>query len=437
MAKFSEQFLRAMTQPSYQEGLFTAAKELGGLRGRFVEGQRQQGITSNLLDLQQSIARGEDPSKAIGLLVDLGADAGTIAQFSQLGMQQRKNVLEEERKEAEATAFASRKKSLSSTAKALGFDDLANRIEGITNKEELKDVAKEIRKAELDRQPSQTPLQRKYLAGNVGIDSDLFDKLNLATVPDSIFNEYIVGQKGDLKPYQKGEKVEFFRVNEAGRVWSDDDGMWVEANQLGLEQAPPQVQRVENIATGMADELAKVGAKNFSEAHENARLAADALGSVNRTLPTIDNMFTGAGAELKLNISRFSRAFGVDVVDPTSIEDTEKYIAESGRRVAQYITNLGAGTGLSDADREYAEKVVAGNITVDAEALKDLLGVIKESAQRTIKNYQDTRSSLEKALGENKSALAFYGDIFVDPGPTPTGPRVPSPTAQSYLPPSP
>lgn len=34
MAKFSQQFLRAMTQPSYQEGLFTAARELGGLRGR-------------------------------------------------------------------------------------------------------------------------------------------------------------------------------------------------------------------------------------------------------------------------------------------------------------------------------------------------------------------------------------------------------------------
>lgn len=34
MARFSEQFLRAMTQPSYQEGLFTAARELGGLRGR-------------------------------------------------------------------------------------------------------------------------------------------------------------------------------------------------------------------------------------------------------------------------------------------------------------------------------------------------------------------------------------------------------------------
>lgn len=37
MAKFSQQFLQAMAQPSYQEGLFTAARELGGLRGRLEE----------------------------------------------------------------------------------------------------------------------------------------------------------------------------------------------------------------------------------------------------------------------------------------------------------------------------------------------------------------------------------------------------------------
>jgi hypothetical protein len=142
-------------------------------------------------------------------------------------------------------------------------------------------------------------------------------------------------------------------------------------------------------------------------------------------------MFTGAGAELKLNISRYTRAFGVDVVDPSTITDTETYIAESGRRVAQYITNLGAGTGLSDADREYAKQVVAGNITVDATSLKRLLGVIKQNAQRTISNYNTTRSDIEKELGENnKGALAFYGDIFVDSGPTASGL---SPQAQSYL----
>ena len=37
MAKFSQQFLQAMAQPSYQEGLFSAARDLGGLRGRLEE----------------------------------------------------------------------------------------------------------------------------------------------------------------------------------------------------------------------------------------------------------------------------------------------------------------------------------------------------------------------------------------------------------------
>jgi len=41
MAKFSQQFLRAMAQPSYQEGLFTAARELGEMPGRIREEERQ------------------------------------------------------------------------------------------------------------------------------------------------------------------------------------------------------------------------------------------------------------------------------------------------------------------------------------------------------------------------------------------------------------
>ena len=56
MAKFSQQFLQAMAQPSYQEGLFTAARELGGLRGRLEKErleeakkqQRTQAVASGL-----------------------------------------------------------------------------------------------------------------------------------------------------------------------------------------------------------------------------------------------------------------------------------------------------------------------------------------------------------------------------------------------------
>ena len=421
MAKFSQEFLRQMANPAMGQGLFTTAKQVAQLPGQLQQQQLQQQQRQQLAQI--------DTNSPQGLL--------QLAQFyrQQGDIENAVKYEEAARKlQSQITAqanFGTRKTSLATTATALGMTDLAARIEGVTDQDELKEIAKEIRTAELAKIPTQDPLVRKRMANAAGIPPDLFDELKLATVRDSVFNDYISGEKGDLKPYQKDNKVQFFRVNERGRVWDESQLKWVEANELNLEEAPPQVQRVETVATGMADELSKIGAKNFAEAHENARLAADALGSVNRTLPTIDNMFTGAGAELKLNISRYTRAFGVDVVDPSTIADTEAYVAESGRRVAQYITNLGAGTGLSDADREYAQKVVAGNITVDSTALKRLLGVIKQNAQRTISNYNTTRSNIETELGENnKGALAFYGDIFVDPGPTASGL---SPQAQSYL----
>ena len=405
-------------RPAYLEGLFTAAQQAG----MAPQVRRQREALSQL-----------DPSTVQGLggLATYYQGQGDMENATKYATAAR-NLQTQITEEAN---FNSRKNSLANTATALQLPELAARVTGVSDSEELKTIAKEIRQIERDKMPTQTPLVRKRMANAAGISPELFDELGLAKVRDSVFNEYISGEKGKIEPYLKDNKVGLFRVNEAGRVWDDNQQKWVEAGTLGLEAAPPQVQRVETIASGMADELAKVGAKAFAEAHENARLAADALGSVNRTLPTIDNMFTGAGAELKLNISRYARTFGVDVVDPSTIADTEAYVAESGRRVAQYITNLGAGTGLSDADREYAEKVVAGNITVDKEALKRLLGVIKASSQRTIKNYRSLRTSVEKELGEaNKGSLALYGNIFVDEGPTqePAGAGL-SDAAKSYF----
>ena len=40
--------------------------------------------------------------------------------------------------------------------------------------------------------------------------------------------------------------------------------------------------------------------------------------------------------------------------------------------VGRLIKQFGAGTGLSDADRQYAEKMAGGKITLDVKALKDV-----------------------------------------------------------------
>ena len=449
MARFGRDFVRAATQPAFTQGLFTAAQQMGSApRRRREEAEaerkrkeeeaklaRQRQYQAGLLTLGAS---GEfDPEMlqdALGGAAELGIDPSQAIQALSAGQTLREQQLKEAEAKAKEQAFINRKNALANTATRLGLEDLANRIPTITSTEELRDVASEMRKTELEKLPSLNRLQRKRLARASGVTDTEFDSLELATVSDDAFNSLISGQSGDLEPFMEGEDVKFYRVNEAGRVYDINTSQWKDAQELGLEPPPPQVQRIENVATGMADELAKVGAKNFAEAHEGAKKAADALGSIKRTLPTVDNMFTGAGAETKLNISRYARTFGIDVVDPDRIADTEAYIAESGRRVAEYITNLGAGTGHSDADREYAERVVAGNITTDKEALKRLLTVLKQDAERKIVNFNNLKTEVSEKLGpQGSAALAFYGDIFVsEPEPVPASTGL-SEQASSYL----
>ena len=450
MARFSQAFLQGLLQPTYQQGLFEAARGVGQTPGIMRMQQQQQlekqqqeqklaaqrQYQANLLSLGASGQFDPEMLKgALGGAVELGIDPSQVIQSLSTGQALRQQQLEEAENKAKEQAFINRKVSLASTAKNLGLDDLANRISTVTSTEELRDIATEMRKAEFDKLPSLTPLQRKRLARASGITDDEFDSLDLANVPDGAFNNIVSGQEGDLKAFLDGADVKLYRENKFGRVYDINTKQWKDAEELGLEQAPPQVQRVENITSGMAEELSKIGAKSFADAHEKARKAADALGSVNRTLPTVDNMFTGAFAEQKLNVARYARSFGINAVDPERITDTESYIAESGRRVAEYITNLGAGTGLSDADREYAEKVVAGNITADREALKRLLTVIKQDAERKITRFNTLKQNVSKKLGSGGSAaLAFYGDIFVSESEAITPPNnVLSDEARSYL----
>jgi hypothetical protein len=472
MATFSQGFLSSLGRPAMAESLFGLGATIGGLPGQRKQQQKQQAFNQLMKQGQQAMASGDAAALAsigqqlaaagyqkeaqqltqasreasqkaklqgvlsgvdlqtpegLGTLSEYYRGEGNVAQAIELATQQR----ELEKQRDKENKFVERKVNLSNTALKLNQPDLAERIQGITDPEELRTIATEIRKTEVERMPTQNPLVRKQMARAAGIPDELFTELDLAKTPDSVFNEYITGQKGKMEFFLQDGKIVDYRVNEAGLVWNRDTDRWTEASQLGLQPAPPQVQKVQNITAGMGDELAKVGAKSFSELAENAGKAADALSSINRSLPNLDNMFTGAGAEIKLNVVRYAETLGIPLADPSSIVDTEAYIADSGRRVAQYIVNLGAGTGLSDADRKYAERVVAGDITLNAGTLKRLLEDMRKGARNKIEMYKKTRGRVKTSLGESgEAALAWFPeDFYVDEGPAP----VRSQAASSFL----
>lgn len=67
MAKFSQAFLRSMAQPSYQEGLFTAARQLGGLRGKMQEEQEIRGTQESLAQMMNTNSRIAETGNLKGL----------------------------------------------------------------------------------------------------------------------------------------------------------------------------------------------------------------------------------------------------------------------------------------------------------------------------------------------------------------------------------
>jgi hypothetical protein len=100
-----------------------------------------------------------------------------------------------------------------------------------------------------------------------------------------------------------------------------------------------------------------------------------------------------------------ARAFGMDVAA------TEAFFAGIGGEVAERITQFGAGTGLSDADRTYAKKIAGGEETFSKEGIEKIMRINEETARDMVRLYGEERTRLAKKEPE---VLDYYPDIKID-----------------------
>lgn len=89
-----------------------------------------------------------------------------------------------------------------------------------------------------------------------------------------------------------------------------------------------------------------------------------------------EGMITGAGANAMTAVGNALAQFGIggdNVSDP--VARTQAYSALVGQRVGSIIKQFGSGTGLSDADRKYAERIAGGQISLTPEALQRIFTI--------------------------------------------------------------
>jgi len=406
MARFSQAFLQGLLQPTYQQGLFEAAKGLGQTPAIMGLQRQEREQKQKLADIYSTAMQpGTTSVQMFQAAQQLMAQGKTEEAISLLT--QARDLQEKEKGNA---ALTERKTDVALQAEEMGFPELAKQVRSASSLERVNAIGDKLTERKMETMPElSVPARRKVLLGK-GYTPQFVGTLDLKNMSKQEFKAYSDLQKGKVEMFLQDGQPVAYRVTDSGMVAVD--GKLVDPSTLNLTEAPNQ-QVIKNVTSGMAGELSKLGAESFAESYTQAKKSADSIRSIDNIIGDVDTMFTGSLANVNLQVNKFLKAVGYPV-DNVPIENTEAFLAESAKRVADYITNLGAGTGLSDKDLAFTTKVVAGDITLDETTIKRMLEEFRREASRKIENYNKIRSSVSDKLGdENQAALAFYDPVFV------------------------
>lgn len=127
---------------------------------------------------------------------------------------------------------------------------------------------------------------------------------------------------------------------------------------------------------------------------------------------------TGPFAESRLFIAKVANSLGLP--SPISEEDvsvTEAYLAASVQATANIVKQFGAGTGISDRDREFAAKAAGGDLSMSREALQSIVGAAKMAIiNKTIAHNANVAKIARNTPGDTGEAYfdmqAFTEDEF-------------------------
>ena len=140
-----------------------------------------------------------------------------------------------------------------------------------------------------------------------------------------------------------------------------------------------QAANLEALGKENAEAIVKILLENKNVNNDKVAI----LESLNRQINLLDEgIITGTGANVQTAIAGFLAKAGF--ISSNTVEATQTFIANAAELTAKEIKAFGAGTGLSDADREFAANMVAGNIALTEGALRRILKIRAQIARSQI-----------------------------------------------------
>jgi hypothetical protein len=144
---------------------------------------------------------------------------------------------------------------------------------------------------------------------------------------------------------------------------------------------PPQEKAFEG-------ELGKGQAKSIIDNRAAAQDAASIIDTVKTGRDIMKSgMITGAGADFLVNLNQGLKTAGIDAGYADAAANSQAFSANMAGNVGKLIKQFGAGTGLSDADREFAKDMAGGRIALDAKAIDKILNINERAARNVITRH--------------------------------------------------
>lgn len=172
----------------------------------------------------------------------------------------------------------------------------------------------------------------------------------------------------------------------------------------------------------------------LDKSQEAANAAKDEINAIHRSREQLDSpggIFSGAGADVRLKLAKVADFLGVPGAD--KIENTEAFGAAIGGRVLSLVKGLGAGTGISNADRDFARDMAGGNVKLNEGSIRRILDIGEQAARFKINSHNDNAGKMIKS----NEALKGYGDVYrVEAPGSYKKPATPAGSSQKFTQPS-
>jgi hypothetical protein len=155
-------------------------------------------------------------------------------------------------------------------------------------------------------------------------------------------------------------------------------------------------------------------AKNDVSLYQAATKAPQVLQTVQDTKKLLDSgkIITGFGANQRLDVARLGSALNIGGKDAKEVvANTQQLFANRAQATLDSIreSNLGAGQGFSNADRDFLEKAKLGGIVYDKETLKRQLDIEERVARASANKWNDRI----KNIPESATKPTGVGPVFI------------------------